>query len=192
LLYLGFGIVILLTLYRQVGRGAEMGAASLSPAGDLRGAVSHTVNIRGLVRGLGAAGDTGRGKTAEASLAPTGDLRAATRHTVNIRGLGRVVGGSLATIVAWIGVYSYSIYLWHLAVKRWGVPMIVRGAGLAPTGSTAVVVYFASAILIGAAMARLIESPGLALRDRWLPSRSGRAVRPVGLVDSVPVVSAYI
>jgi peptidoglycan/LPS O-acetylase OafA/YrhL len=138
LLYLGFGMVMLITLYRPVSRDGRAGDA------------------------LGSGGWVG------------------------------VVGGSSATIVAWIGVYSYSIYLWHLAVKRWGVPMIVRVAGVSSTGSLAVIVYFASAVLIGAAMAWLVETPGLAFRDRWFPSRSGPTARSVGIVDSVPVAGAYI
>jgi peptidoglycan/LPS O-acetylase OafA/YrhL len=88
-------------------------------------------------------------------------------------------------VVAWIGVYSYSIYLWHLAVKRWGMPIIVHATSWSPTGSAALLAYFVSTILIGAALGRLVESPGLALRDRWFPSRGGgaRGLGAVGAID---------
>ena len=72
--------------------------------------------------------------------------------------------------VAWIGVYSYSIYLWHLAVKRWVVPGIVQAMQWSPSSGAAFLAYLVAAIAIGALMARLVEWPGLALRERWLKS----------------------
>jgi peptidoglycan/LPS O-acetylase OafA/YrhL len=75
-----------------------------------------------------------------------------------------------ASVLAWIGVYSYSIYLWHLAVKRWGLPPIVHALGWQATGLAAFGVYAIASLLVGAALARLIEIPTLAVRDRWVPA----------------------
>ena len=173
LLYLGFGIVLLLTLYQP--------APEVSPA-----AVSGATQASPQPGQVAASGQFGGDVAGNRVMADGGVTRGAWR------GMGRSIGAIVGAVVAWIGVYSYSIYLWHLAVKRWGVPAIVRAAGLAPTGTAALLVYLVAAIVIGAVMARLVESPGLAIRDRWFPSRSGRVAKPVGLVDSVPAVGAYI
>jgi peptidoglycan/LPS O-acetylase OafA/YrhL len=83
--------------------------------------------------------------------------------------LARAIRRRLASLLAWIGVYSYSIYLWHLAAKRWGVPPVLRLFHWQPDTVAAFVVYTTTALIIGAAMARLVELPSLALRARWIP-----------------------
>ena len=76
-------------------------------------------------------------------------------------------------------MYSYSIYLWHLAVKKWVVPAIVHTLGWPEGGIVALFVYMTASLLAGMTMARLIEIPTLALRDRWLPGIAPpRASRP--------------
>ena len=72
--------------------------------------------------------------------------------------------------VAWIGLYSYGIYLWHVSVEAptyavarrlpsWAVrPWL----GLAP---------LAMGIAIGVVTTKLIEFPMLRLRERWFPRR---------------------
>jgi peptidoglycan/LPS O-acetylase OafA/YrhL len=71
--------------------------------------------------------------------------------------------------VAALGMYSYPIYLWHMAVRLWGIPHLER-LGLSWQVRTAV--YFLSAFVVGIAMAKLVETPLLRLRDRWYPSRA--------------------
>src|SRR5262249_3530078 len=57
--------------------------------------------------------------------------------------------------VAALGAYSYSIYLWHLAVKHWIVAQLVH----LPVQSWFIYacVYFGGAVVVGGGMARLIE-----------------------------------
>lgn len=64
--------------------------------------------------------------------------------------------------VAWIGRYSYSIYLWHLA----GL------VAVAFFGNTflALALYLIIAIGLGVGMATLIEVPALRLRERVVPA----------------------
>lgn len=71
----------------------------------------------------------------------------------------------LASGVARIGFYSYSIYLWHLPVAR------VLDATLAGklTPNTWLLAYLAGSLLVGFLLGRLIEWPALKLRDRWFP-----------------------
>ncbi len=99
-----------------------------------------------------------------------GDQRTPVSFSSGARSAATTVRRALASFLAWVGVYSYSIYLWHLAVKKWVVPAIVHGLGWSEGGIVTLLVYLAASLLVGVAMARLIEIPVLALRDRWLPS----------------------
>jgi peptidoglycan/LPS O-acetylase OafA/YrhL len=79
-----------------------------------------------------------------------------------------------ARAVAWLGSYSYSIYLWHLPWKDWSHDLLRRFAPEAPPALD-LAVYIAGALVVGVALGALIEWPILRLRDRWFPSRSARA-----------------
>jgi len=82
-------------------------------------------------------------------------------------------GGSNA--VAWIGKYSYGIYLWHVTIIGFVTRVIlarVPGEGQTAHWVFAATAITVAAILFGAAMSRLVEWPVLALRDRLFPSRS--------------------
>ena len=84
--------------------------------------------------------------------------------------------GVASAAVAWLGVYSYSIYLWHMPVQAWTAIGLARMAGWAPASGLEWAMYFVDGIAVGILMAKLIEGPGLALRDRWIPSRVQRPV----------------
>jgi peptidoglycan/LPS O-acetylase OafA/YrhL len=70
--------------------------------------------------------------------------------------------------LAFIGVYSYSIYLWHIPIRYFGLAWVPRDWPPA----VAVLIYFALSIVVGILAAKLVEAPFLALRDRLFPSRS--------------------
>lgn len=79
--------------------------------------------------------------------------------------------------LAAIGVYSYSLYLWHIPA-RWAAPVVVKWLGAPGWYAAELWVYVALSLLLGIGMARALELPVLRLRDRWLPSRSAGAVTP--------------
>jgi peptidoglycan/LPS O-acetylase OafA/YrhL len=79
--------------------------------------------------------------------------------------------GRLLPAIAWLGTYSYSVYLWHFPVRAWAMPAITALTGWVPSPWADLVVYLALCVAVGVVMARLVEMPVLALRDRWLPSR---------------------
>jgi peptidoglycan/LPS O-acetylase OafA/YrhL len=89
-------------------------------------------------------------------------------YTVNTLGAGAILmsmvcghvpENCVTGAIAWIGEYSYSIYLWHNFAIIGIVPMFGLTEGLQ------VYATIASAVLIGVMMSRLVEAPALKLRD---------------------------
>jgi len=81
------------------------------------------------------------------------------------------LAGPLAPVLAFVGFYSYSIYLWHPPI----LAVIRDGLGDRPLG---ILLYYAGAIGGGVLAARLVELPALRLRERWLPSGPARLAPP--------------
>jgi peptidoglycan/LPS O-acetylase OafA/YrhL len=93
--------------------------------------------------------------------------------------LCRVPENSITRWIGSIGSHSYSIYLWHMPVIFWLVPVvqILQRVQLAPT--TKLAFAMSASVTVGVLFARLIEFPVLRLRDRWYPSRCGLSAGPV-------------
>jgi len=93
----------------------------------------------------------------------------------NISGIASRVG----SVFAFVGMYSYSIYLWHGPCEAWLPGLIRRTTGF-PTGQVGrFTVYFAGSLIIGITLSRLIEYPVLRLRDKLFPdSRNAYPVNP--------------
>jgi peptidoglycan/LPS O-acetylase OafA/YrhL len=90
----------------------------------------------------------------------------------------------VTSALAAIGTFSYSIYLWHMAVIYWAAPYL-RLWNVSWEARTTI--YFAAAFVIGILAAKLIELPSLHIRDRWFPSRSTQFAAPIG---GPPAISA--
>jgi len=104
-------------------------------------------------------------------------------------------------LLARIGFYSYSIYLWHWLVIEYVLLYIRRRCIL--TGTPFVwtstmdrlqwPVAIVASIIVGIAMAALIEVPVLRLRDRWFPSRTRVSTltkdAPLSRIEGSPVPS---
>ena len=88
-------------------------------------------------------------------------------------------GQAFFRAIAYIGGFSYSIYLWHITWiivgLKYGV-FHIRHAGI--------LAYMIGAVLIGITTAKLVEIPVLRLRERLFP-RHGQAA-PARLNDDVP------
>ncbi len=91
--------------------------------------------------------------------------------------------------IAWIGLYSYGIYLWHISVIDPTVsfsrhlPMALRAPWLL------LVPPFAG-IVTGVITTRLVEFPSLALRDRLFPRRIDSAVGTPAQTEAAQIFKA--
>lgn len=70
-------------------------------------------------------------------------------------------------ILARVGTYSYSIYLWHVPVLVVGVGMLSKILGRRTNGFFEIFVYVIGSILLGVIMTKLIEQPSMRIRDRF-------------------------
>jgi peptidoglycan/LPS O-acetylase OafA/YrhL len=97
----------------------------------------------------------------------------------------RCVGGVLAA-VAWVGVFSYGIYLWHMDFAEqpvWYHLQPKLGMFSPPARwSISMILYLSAAILAGVLMTYAIEVPVLRLRERWFP-------RPVDVPSAKPTAA---
>lgn len=91
--------------------------------------------------------------------------------------LGRVMGSRFGKTIAFIGVFSYPIYLWHIDLGR--VPLQAfasRGLFITLSPSWRWIVfstmYLVLAVGGGVVLGLLVEKPALALRDMFFPSRT--------------------
>lgn len=91
--------------------------------------------------------------------------------------------------IAWIGVYSYGIYLWHSIVLAPADTMIrymhAHGWPALVAWAVALGAQFAIAIGIGYVTTRAIEFPFLRLREKLFPTRG-----PAAPVAAAPVAAA--
>lgn len=91
--------------------------------------------------------------------------------------LGNVLASRPAALLAWIGVYSYSIYLWqfdlgHDPIAAWFNADRMPQHHVSVWWLAVTLAFITLAVLAGAALARLVEFPTLKIRDRLFPARA--------------------
>ena len=87
---------------------------------------------------------------------------------VLLSGLEHGPFGRVVRVLAFVGPYSYSVYLWHMAVQHVVINNLLPGRNPKLVLIAELVLSFA----LGIITAKLIEMPMLRLRDRLFPSRS--------------------
>jgi len=88
----------------------------------------------------------------------------------------RAIGAAAASV----GMYSYSIYLWHGPTAAW-LPGVVRRVlhVSAFSANERFAVYAIGSLVIGITMSKIIEYPILRLRDKLFPALQGTVVGPL-------------
>lgn|GEM_PF-138925 len=96
----------------------------------------------------------------------------------NLEGIGgKILKSFPARVLALIGYFSYSIYLWHVNPARylaegWFIEKLKPHLSAEALWLVATTVYVVVVILFGALMSKLIEVPSLKLRDKLFPPRA--------------------
>ncbi len=87
--------------------------------------------------------------------------------------------------LAFVGVYSYSIYLWHVPVQIVGTNTLNALSPVPLSPALLTWIYVAVSIPFGILMARLVEFPVLRFRDKLFPrvSQPDR-LTPVEITDA--------
>jgi len=99
------------------------------------------------------------------------------------------IAGQVGKALAFVGMYSYSIYLWHGPGGAW-LPGLVRRTLHFPTGQYGrFAVYFAGSLVVGITMSRLIEYPVLQLRDRLFPAAQAEHTPEEAVVTRAPALA---
>ncbi|HSD66589.1 MAG TPA: hypothetical protein VLF95_07800, partial [Vicinamibacteria bacterium] len=82
--------------------------------------------------------------------------------------LPRVLPRPFEAALAFVGFYSYSVYLWHL-------PLLAVVRNRFGGHAAGVALFYAGSIVVGVLVARLVELPALRLRERWVPGEPARS-----------------
>jgi peptidoglycan/LPS O-acetylase OafA/YrhL len=73
---------------------------------------------------------------------------------------------------AFVGFYSYSIYLWHVPLMHWAFSKLLPPNPGVAAYFLGLAGYALASILLGIVMAKLIEIPALRVRERLFPSKN--------------------
>lgn len=127
----------------------------------------------------------------ERALVGTRALEWCEFHIMNLMGIALLMlfvryrsEGVLARAVAWTGLYSYGIYLWHVSVVIPLAAVEVRLHVHLPA-SVAGLAAVAAGIAMGYVTTRVVEIPMLRLRDRLFPKHVPASPLEVGAEDVV-------
>lgn len=104
---------------------------------------------------------------------------------------GRLAGRA-GNILAYVGAYSYSIYLWHVAVVVHAMPVLVSISPHLQAQATFTVLYVGFSIGFGILMARVIEFPALALRNHLFPEIARPTLVDSQQIQAIPIHQAGV
>ena len=73
----------------------------------------------------------------------------------------------ITNFLATLGAHSYSIYLWHMPVLKWIIPIVEKKLGSFSSFPLLILTYVIGSLTIGVVMSKLIEIPSLRLREHY-------------------------
>jgi peptidoglycan/LPS O-acetylase OafA/YrhL len=115
-------------------------------------------------------------------------LTAIARPNFGRHGVAAIVGRPLA----WIGIYSYTIYLAHSVVLHYPGMASLRARCMAMFGGTGSLggqwfdrlLFWCLSILGGILLSHLVERPALRMRQRWFSMQA-----PLGVTKPMPLAA---
>lgn len=103
----------------------------------------------------------------------------------------RIERNPITRAIAFIGVYSYPIYLWHMTFGQSLPKWFMRHSWLSGSSELRWIVvmglYIFCSTLVGVLMGRIIERPALILRDRLFPARTTGVTPPADPPQQQPL-----
>jgi peptidoglycan/LPS O-acetylase OafA/YrhL len=106
---------------------------------------------------------------------------------VNLPGPAFKLWKPIESALAYIGFYSYSIYLWHVAIATWGMLFIRRFFHHPIDYRLEFFLYVVASIVCGIVMAWMVEQPVLRLRNRYYPARSEAVAENSSIQSTLPI-----
>ena len=85
---------------------------------------------------------------------------------------GALMNSGVGRLLAFIGYYSYTIYLWHVMLAVIPMHRLVDFATNPIKWLFLTILYLTLAVGVGVVTSRIVDTPMLALRDRLYPSRA--------------------
>jgi peptidoglycan/LPS O-acetylase OafA/YrhL len=96
----------------------------------------------------------------------------------------------LGTACAFVGLYSYSIYLWQGVFGLYTIRGLKQFFHIELTGFSLFAWYFAGCVIFGIVMSRLIEFPVLRLRERFFPPVAPAVTPPPAATEYKALIAA--
>ncbi|MGI8468858.1 MAG: acyltransferase family protein [Pyrinomonadaceae bacterium] len=94
----------------------------------------------------------------------------------------------LTGFAAYLGTYSYSIYLWNIPLQNWFCKAIINLTGNDNWYFYAAV-YFFGTFIVGIGTAKLVEYPFLKIRNRYFPTHGAASpVQSVGANEKMQII----
>ena len=89
-----------------------------------------------------------------------------------VRKLGTLMSSQFGRMLAYIGYYSYTIYLWHVMLAAMPMHKLLHFSTNPLFWLILTAVYVVLAVGVGVAGSKLVDTPMLAMRDRLYPARA--------------------